>query len=188
MLQQKGDKMKKFLYTAIAALGVFCATNTYADFYAGAGYGLGFNGGSATLNNVKGDYKQSTFYSLNAGYVMPLPAFDIRGEIEYLRTRPAVKGQHARRLDALMGTLSAVIPVVPFLDPYVGFGLGYARFDHSNTQAWQYHMGIEYKFAETPFAVGAEYRYLKLTESCGNHNNYSRYHTNALLLKLKYTF
>lgn len=180
--------MKKFLYTTLMAFVLLGAVPASADFYAGAGYGLGFNGGSAKLNNVKGDYKQSTVYSISGGYVMPLPAFDIRGDIEYLRTRPGEKGQHSRRMDALMGTLSAVIPVVPFLDPYAGFGLGYARFDHANTLAWQYHVGIEYKFATSPFAIGAEYRYLKLADDCGKGANVSKYHSNIGMLKVKYFF
>ena len=180
--------MKKFLFVCCGALSVLMVTSARADFYAGAGYGLGFNSGSAYLDGQRGSYKDSPFYSFQGGYILPLPLFDVRGEVEYLRSRPDVKGQGARRLDALMGNVSAVIPLVPFVDPYVGLGLGYARYDHNNTTAWQYQMGVEYSFATAPFVVGAEYRYLKLTETCGKHDDTSKYHSNVLMLKVKYLF
>ena len=49
-------------------------------------------------------------------------------------------------------------------------------------------MGIEYKFVTVPLAIGAEYRYLKLTEDCGKNADFSKYHTNTAMLKVKYIF
>lgn len=184
----KGDTMKKYLYACAIALSTLAITPAAADFYVGAGYGFGFNGGSAHLNGERGSYKNSSVYSLNGGYVLPLPLLDVRGEVEYLRSRPEVKGQKARQLDAVMGSISGVIPFVPLVDPYVGLGLGYGRYDHKSTSAWQYQMGVEYKFVTAPLAVGAEYRYLKLTETCGKHEDTSKYHSNMMMLKLKYLF
>ncbi|MBP5343461.1 MAG: outer membrane beta-barrel protein [Alphaproteobacteria bacterium] len=179
--------MKKYLYACAISLSML-ATAVSADFYAGLGYGVGLNGGSAYSNGHIGSFENSSVYSLSGGYVLPLPWFDVRGEVEYLHTRPDIKGQGARQLDAVMGSVSAVIPFIPVVDPYVGLGLGYGKFDHKFTSAWQYQMGMEYQFVTAPFAVGAEYRYLKLTETCGKHEDTSKFHSNILMLKLKYLF
>ena len=184
----KGDTMKKFLYACLGGAALMMASVGHADFYAGAGYGFAFHGGSAYSDGKRSSYENSAMYSLQGGYILPLPLFDVRGEVEYLRARPEPKNQGSRRLDALMGNVSAVIPLVPIVDPYVGLGWGYARYDHNNTTAWQYQMGVEYSFVAAPVTVGAEYRYLKLTETCGKHDDISKYHSNVLMLKLKFMF
>jgi len=180
--------MKKYLYACAVTLSMLGSTALSADFYAGAGYGFGFHGGSAYLDGKRGDYDNSAVYSLSGGYILPLPLLDVRGEVEYLRSHTKVKGQKSRQLDALMGSVSGVIPFVPLVDPYIGLGLGYGRYDHKSTAAWQYQMGVEYQFVTVPVAVGAEYRYLKLTETCGKHEDRSKFHSNILMLKLKYLF
>ena len=180
--------MKKVLCMMAGALVAFSASSACADFYAGGGYGLSFNGGSAMLNGKSGHYKNSSAYSLLGGYELSLPAFDVRTDIEYMRTRPGVKGQPSRRLDAMMASASVVIPFVPIFDPYVGLGWGYVRYDHTNTTAWQYQMGLDYKFTTIPVALGTEYRYLKLTDTCGKGANTSKYHGNTVMLKVRYLF
>ena len=180
--------MKKVLYMMVGALMAFSAYSAKADFYAGAGYGLSFNGGSAMLDGKRDGYKNSSAYGIFGGYEWALPAFDVRGDLEYLRTRPGVKGQPSRRLDAMMASASVVIPFVPMFDPYVGLGWGYVRYDHTNTTAWQYQMGVDYKFTTIPVAIGAEYRYLKPTETCGKAANTSKYHGSIVMLKARYLF
>jgi len=180
--------MKKILSMCLGTFMILGASAAQADFYAGVGYGVGFNGGSAYLDGKRGSYQESSVYGLEGGYILPLPLFDVRGEVEYVRSRPDVKQQHARRLDLMMGNISAVIPFVPLVDPYVGLGVGYGRYDHKNTSAWQSQIGVEYNFLTAPFVIGGEYRYLKLTDSCGKHDNKSKYHSNMLMLKVKYLF
>ncbi len=180
--------MKKLFLTACAALTAFIPS-AKADFYVGAGYGLAMNDGSVWEEGARTKYKDSGMYSLSGGYELPLPLFDIRGEVEYIRTRPETKDFGTKQLDALMFNATGVIPLIPFIDPYVGLGLGYGRYDHNNTTAFQYLMGVEYEFATNPFTVGAEYRFLKLTEDGGKSGDKtSKYRSHGLMLKLKYTF
>lgn len=178
--------MKKLLYTMLLASCL--PLSAHADFYVGAGYGLSINEGSVVKNGIKTKYKDSAAYSLNGGIVMPLPLFDLRTEAEYLRTRPETKSFGTKQLDALILNATGVIPLVPFIDPYVGLGVGIGRYDHTNTTLWQALMGVEYAFETNPFVIGAEYRFLKLTEDCGKRNDSGKYHTHGLMLKLKYTF
>lgn len=178
--------MKKLLLLA-ALCSTFCVS-AQADFYVGAGYGLAINKGSVIENAHRSTYKDSSVYSLSGGVTLPLPLFDLRGEVEYFRTRPETKSLGTKQLDALMLNATGVIPLIPFIDPYVGFGVGYGRYDHNNTSAWQALMGVEYAFETNPFVVGAEYRYLELTETNGKHDNSSKYRTHGLMLKVKYTF
>ena len=179
--------MKKLLYSSLISLCMF-ATSANADFYVGAGYGGALNSGSVREHEVSSSYKNSPVYSLSGGIVMPIPLFDLRAEVEYLNIRPETKKLGKKQLDALMVNATGVIPFIPLIDPYVGFGVGYGRYDHTNTSAWQYLMGVEYNFETLPFVVGAEYRYFKLTDDCGKHSNTSKYHNNAVMLKLKFVF
>ena len=175
---------KSLLLTAI----LLVAPTTHAEFYVGAGYGLSINEGSVLEHGAKSTYKDSSAYSLSGGIVMPIPLFDLRTEVEYFRTRPETKSLGTKKLDAVMVNATGVIPLIPFIDPYVGMGIGYGRYDHNNTSAWQALAGVEYNFATNPFVVGAEYRFFKLTEDGGKGHNKSKYHTHGLMLKLKYTF
>ena len=177
--------MKKLSLFAMAFLMTVSAK---ADFYIGAGYGLAVNEGSVFENGIRSKYEDAPAYSLSAGVVMPIPLFDLRTELEYLRIRPDTKDLGTKQLDTLMVNATGVIPFIPFIDPYVGFGIGYGRYDHTNTSAWQYLMGVEYAFETNPFVIGAEYRYFKLTDDCGKRENVSKYHNSTLMLKVKYMF
>lgn len=180
--------MKKYVLIALL-LGVLgFSRSASADFYAGVGLGGSFNDGSVQTNTVKSDFKNSPMYSVFGGYELPLPLLDIRGEIEYLHSRPEVKEGRDRKLDALMVNAIGVIPFVPVIDPYVGIGLGRARFDHTNSFAVQGILGAEYEIPVLPITVGGEYRYFKINESTGKFHSPSKYHTNVLMLKLKYLF
>lgn len=179
--------MKKLFLLAVCSILLF-SVQSKADFYAGGAIGWAINDGSITKNDTHSKYRDSTMYTLSGGIVFPLPLLDIRTEAEYIHNRPKTSSVGKKQLDALMANVTGVIPLIPFIDPYVGLGLGYAHYDHNNTTAFQALAGVEYAIPTTPITLGAEYRYFKLTESCGNGNNYSRYHTNALLLKIKYTF
>ena len=179
--------MKKLLLIA-ATVALFTSIQSQADFYAGGAVGWAINDGSITENSTRSKYRDSTMYTLSGGIVFPLPLLDIRAEAEYIHNRPKTSSVGKEQLDALMVNVTGVIPLVPIVDPYVGLGLGYAHYDHNYTTAFQALAGVEFAIPETPITLGAEYRYMKLTESCGNKNNYSKYHNNALLLKVKYTF
>lgn len=180
--------MNKSFISALTILSLFVATKASADFYIGAGYGLSINEGSVIEEGLNTNYKDSAAYSLSGGIVLPLPLLDLRGEVEYFRTRPDTKSVGTKQVDAFMLNATGVIPLIPFIDPYVGLGWGYARHNHANTTAWQALAGVEYAFATNPFVIGAEYRFFKLTEDCGKRQNESKYHTHGLMLKLKYTF
>ncbi len=180
--------MKKYLSLVFLLGFLGFSVSASADFYAGAGIGGSFNDGSVKTNNVKSDFKNSPIYSVFGGYELPLPLLDIRGEVEYLHARPEVKAGRDRKLDALMVNAIGVIPLVPLIDPYVGVGIGRARFDHTNSFAVQGILGVEYELPALPVTVGGEYRYFKINEATGKVHSPSKYHTNILMLKLKYLF
>lgn len=159
-----------------------------ADFYAGGGLGAGFNGGSAFNGGVKSEYKNSAVYSIAGGYELPLPLFDVRGEAEFLRTRPELKDGRTKKLDGVFLNAYGTIPLIPLIDPYVGLGLGRVRYDHTNSFAVQGMLGAEYELPFAPMTVGGEYRYLKVNETTGKVNAPSKYHTNILMFKVRYLF
>jgi len=173
--------MKKIILS-IALLSAISTAR--AEFYVGAGYGLSVNQGSVREGNVTSEYKDSSIYALEGGIVMPLPLFDLRAEVEYFHTRPETKSVGKKHLDALIFNTTGVIPLIPF----VGMGWGYGRYEHNNTSLWQALAGVEYAFETNPFTIGAEYRFLKLTEHGGKGSNSSKFYTHGLMLKLKYTF
>ncbi len=180
--------MKKNLYSLIVLATLGISLNASADFYAGLGIGGSFNDGSAIKNNIKTEYKNSTFYSLYGGYELPLPLFDIRGELEYQRIRPELKDGRTKQLDGLFANAYGTIPLIPLIDPYVGLGLGRVRYDHSNSFAFQFMLGADYELPFAPVTIGGEYRYLKVNETTGKSNATSKYHTNILMLKARYLF
>lgn len=180
--------MRKKLYALTLATALALTMPTTAGFYAGAGIGGSFNGGSATTDGIRSSYKNTPAYSLSAGYELPLPLLDIRGEVEYLHAKPNVKYGESRKLDGLMLNAYGVIPFIPLIDPYVGLGIGKVRFDHTNSFAVQGMLGVEYELPIAPITVGAEYRYFKINETTGKINSPSKYHTNILMMKLKYLF
>ena len=180
--------MKKHLKFLTLFTCLLCSATVHAEFYAGLGIGSSFNDGSAYKKTIKSEFKNSPIYSLSGGYTLPLPLLDIRGEAEYLRIRPEVKDGRTKQLDGLFLNAYGVIPFVPVIDPYVGFGLGRVRFDHANSYATQWMLGAEYELPFWPMTIGGEYRYLKVNEITGKANAHSKYHTNILMLKARYLF
>ena len=180
--------MKKHLCTLVLAGTLMMAGAAQADFYAGLGIGGSFNGGSVYKNNVKSHYKDSPVFSFSGGYQLPLPLLDIRGEVEYLRTRPHTKDSRTKQLDGLFLNAYGSIPFVPLIDPYVGLGIGRVRFDHKNSFAVQGMIGAEYSLPIAPVVLGTEYRYMKINENTGKVRAQSKYHTNILMLKARYIF
>lgn len=180
--------MKKNLYSLILLATFGVSLNASADFYAGVGLGGSFNDGSAIKNNIKTEYKNSPAYSLFGGYELPLPLFDIRGELEYQRIRPELKDGRTKQLEGLFANVYGTIPLIPLIDPYVGMGIGRVRYDHTNSFASQYMLGAEYELPFAPVTIGGEYRYLKINETTGKVNATSKYHTNILMLKARYLF
>lgn len=180
--------MKKLIYSSFVASFIAFTTPSQADYYAGVGFGASFNDGAVETNNIKSSYKDSPIYTIYGGYELPLPILDIRGEAEILYMKPKVKDGRDRKLQSVMLNGVAVIPFVPLIDPYVGLGFGYARYDHTNAMAVQGMLGIEYELPIAPMTVGAEYRYYKINEGTGKTNSESKFHTNILMLKAKYLF
>ena len=161
---------------------------TFAGFYTGAGIGSSFNDGSVIKNNIKSSYKDSPAYSFYAGYQLPLFLTDARIEGEYLRIHPdKKKGGHAS-MDALMINGYIDVPVIPFIDPYVGIGVGLTRFEHENAPAYQAMLGIDYELPFAPITVGGEYRYFKITENGGARDEIAKMHSNIFMLKFRYEF
>ena len=178
--------MKKQLIALM--LGLALAGTARADFYAGAGFGMGFNGGKSYQMDIKSRYKDSPIYSFVGGYQLPLPAFDVRGEVEYLRLRPEVRDGRTKQLDGLFLNAYGFIPI-PLFDPYVGLGIGRVRFDHSNAFAVQGMLGAEYALPFLPdLSFGPEYRYMKTNGTTGKANAPSEFHTHVLMLKARYMF
>ena len=180
--------MKKHILFGLFTAGLLFSGLAQADFYAGAGIGGSFNGGSSSNGEHAFDFKNSTLWSLAGGYETPLPLLDIRGEAEYLRTRARVKDGRTKQLDGLFLNGYADLPLVPLVDPYVGLGVGFTRFDHTNSFAVQGMLGVEYELPFAPVAIAGEYRYLKINETTGKANRESKYHTNVLMFKARYLF
>ena len=180
--------MKKYALWGLLSAGLLMGGIARADFYAGAGLGFGFNGGSSSNGTHTSKYKDSSVWSIAGGYEAPLPLFDVRGELEYLHTRPELKDGRTKQLDGLFLNGYADIPLIPFIDPYVGLGVGRVRFDHSNSFAFQGMLGAEYELPFAPIAIAGEYRYLKINETTGKYHRDSQYHTNILMLKARYMF
>lgn len=178
--------MKK--YMGLLAGICLMAGTVQADFYVSGGLGAGFNDGSAFNGGIKSEYKNSAVYSISGGYELPLPLFDIRGEAEFLRSKPELKDGRTKKIDGLFLNAYGTIPLIPLIDPYVGLGLGRVRYDHTNSFAVQGMLGAEYELPFAPMTVGGEYRYLKVNETTGKVNAPSKYHTNILMLKVRYLF
>lgn len=180
--------MKKTTFLSIFLGLTFFSGVAHASFYGGIGAGVSLNDGSVITPTDSESYKNTPIYTLAAGHELPLPILDIRGEAEYVRIRPKVKNEADSKLDAAFLNGYADIPLVPIVDPYVGAGIGYARFDHTNSVALQGMAGVEYEVPFLPIAFGAEYRYLKVNETGGKWDSSSKFHTNILMMKARYAF
>lgn len=187
--------MKK-LFLTCAVVGLLFAGAVRAENYAGLGYGISWNGGHAWTDGRKSDYDTfSKMLSVFAGTVIPTEKFDLRLEGEYLHLNLKPDHGKTRRFRALMANATGVIPNTGWwAEPYVGLGLGYARWDHNNTIAAQGIAGLE-KYFELPewanntaMAAAVEYRHLWVNEKGGKRNNTSKMNSDTIMFKLKYLF
>ena len=180
---------QKYIACAVLAAGLTMAGVAGAEFYAGGALGASFNGGNSyNKAGVKSTFENSVFTSLAGGYELPLPLFDLRGELELVHNRPELKNHQTKKLDGLFMNAYGTIPLVPFIDPYVGMGIGRVRFDHSNAFAFQAMAGADYELTFAPMTVGAELRYLKANGKTGAKDAPSKYHANILMFKVRYLF
>ena len=187
--------MKKLFLTCLTA-GLLACGGATAEYYAGVGYGASWNGGHAWTNGIKSDYDTfSGMWSLFAGTVLPTNWVDFRAEAELLRLDLKPDIGKTRKFRALMGNVTAVIPNTGWwAEPYVGLGMGYARWDHNNALATQVIGGFEKTF-ELPdwannaaMAVDLEYRHLWVNKDGGKRLDVSKMNSDTLMLKLKYLF
>lgn len=187
--------MKK-LFLTCATIGLLFAGAVRAENYAGLGYGASWNGGHAWTNGRKSDYDTfSGIFSLFAGKVIPTDYFDLRVEGEYLHLNLKPEHGKSRRFRGLMANATGIIPDTGWwAEPYVGLGLGYARWDHNNTIAGQVIGGFE-KYFELPewanntaMAAAVEYKHLWVNENGGKRNNTSKMNSDTVMFKLKYLF
>ena len=178
----------KTLSLLVASL-VFAGT-AGAEYYAGAGYGISWNGGHAWTNGVKYDYETfSNLWSLFGGAVIPTEYLDLRAEGEFVHLKAEPDVGKSRKLDAVMANLIGVIPNVDWpVQPYVGLGLGYGRFDHKNMVVQQLIAGVEYTLDEYPVGFALEYKHIRPNETGGHGNNRSKINSDAIMLKAKYSF
>lgn len=183
--------MKK-AFLGLTLLTLSATLPAQADYYGQIGYGTSINGGSSTIDDVRSSYKTSPVYSIAGGYETPFVSTfldtSLRAEAEYLRIRPKTKKDiKDSSFDGLMMNGYVMIPV-PVIDPYVGAGIGMARFDHNNTLATQAITGIEYALPMVPITMAGEYRYLKTNEEGGKGADTSKFHSNIFMLKMRYNF
>ena len=161
-----------------------------AEYYAGAGYGFSWNGGHAWTNGKKYEYETfSPMKSLFAGAVIPTEYLDLRAEGEFIHfTADPDKGK-SRQMDTVMANLIAVITNVDWpVQPYVGLGLGYGRWDHTYTFTKQFIAGVEYDLEQYPVGFALEYKHLSPNETGGKGDHISKINTDTLMLKVKYLF
>ncbi len=180
-------KIKRIVFAILLSI----CLSARADNYAGLGFGYSWNGGHAYTNSTKYDFKSfSKMWSFFVGKVIPNQWFDLRLDAEYLNLDAHVEHGRTRQFKSVMANATGIIPDTGWLaEPYVGMGLGYARFDHNNTIALQAIGGLEYVFEQWPIATDVEYRHLWLNEHGGkNRENSSRFNSDTLMLKLKYFF
>ena len=161
-----------------------------AEYYAGAGYGISWNGGYAKTNDKKYDYKTfSGLWSLFGGTVIPTEYLDLRAEGELFQLKAKPDTGKTRELKAVMANLIAVIPNVDLpVQPYVGLGLGYGRWDHKNTVVKQFIAGAEYDLDEYPVGFALEYKHFSPNEAGSSGGNRSKINSDTLMLKAKYLF
>ena len=161
-----------------------------AQYYAGAGYGVSWNGGHAWTNGKKYDYETfSNIWSLFGGTVIPTEYLDFRAEGELMQLKAKPDKGKVRRLDAAMFNLTGVIPNVDWpVQPYVGLGLGYGRWDHKNTFIKQFIAGVEYDLDQYPVGFALEYKHLSPNETGGSGANRAKINSDTVMLKVKYLF
>lgn len=174
----------------LALITAFClsSVSAHAGLYTSFGLGASFNDGAMTKDEIRSSYDNSPAYSFAVGYKLPLLLTDVRAEGEYLRMRPDTSYHGASSVDAFMMNGYANVPLVPFIDPYVGLGLGMSRFQHETAPAYQAMLGADYELPFMPATVSAEYRYFRITEDGGSRGEDAKLHSNILMLKFRYEF
>ena len=191
MLQnvERGNTMKLKMLSLLAA-GLILTGTAGAEYYAGAGYGISWNGGHAWTNGVKYNYKPfSKILSLFGGTVIPTEYLDLRAEGELIRLKAHPDTGKTRKLDTLMANLIGVIPNVDLpVQPYVGVGLGYGRWDHKFTVTKQFIAGVEYDLDQYPVGFALEYKHLSPNKTGGKGNHISKINSDTIMLKAKYLF
>lgn len=179
--------MNKIL--TLTALGYLLISSTsFAGLYGQLGVGASFNDGSITRDALETSYKNSPIYSGAVGYELPVPFISPRVEAEYLHISADAKHGEKAKFDGAFLNGYATIPFIPVVDPYVGAGIGMSRFDHNNTSAFQGMAGLDFSIPTLPITLSAEYRYLKVNEVGGKWDSPSKFHSNILMLKARYSF
>lgn len=182
--------MMKLKTLSLLVAGLIFAGSVGAEYYAGAGYGVSWNGGHAETKGKKYDYDTfSGMTSLFGGTVIPTEYLDLRAEGEYVRLKAEPDTGKTRKLQAVMANLIGVIPNVDLpVQPYVGLGLGYGRWDHKNTVVKQFIAGVEYDLDQYPVGFALEYKHLSPNETGGSGAYRSKINSDTIMLKVKYLF
>ena len=180
----------KLQFLTLLTAGLLMSSYAIADNYAGIGLGASWNGGHAYTNGIKYDLETfSPLWSLFAGTVIPTEWTDVRVEGELLRMDVKPDFGRTRQLRAVMANATAVIPNTGWVvEPYAGFGFGYARWDHNNSIAGQILGGVEYNFEQWPVGTALEYRHLWINEKGGKTFSKSKLNSDTLMFKVKYFF
>ena len=179
--------MKKL---SLLVIGLLVSSFVGAEYYAGAGYGLSWNGGHAWTGGQKTDYETfSGMLSVFGGTVIPTEWLDLRAEGELLHLKADADKGPSRELKTVMANLIGMIPNIdsPF-QPYIGLGLGYGRWDHKNTAVKQFIAGVEYNLDQYPVGFALEYKHLSPNETGGSGANRSKINSDTVMLKAKYMF
>ena len=180
----------KIKFLSLLTASLLISGTVSAEYYAGAGYGFSWNGGHAWTDGRKSDYETfSGIFSAFMGTVIPTEWLDLKAEAEFLRLSAEPDFGRTRKFQVLMGNLVGVIPNVDLpVKPYVGLGLGYARWDHNNTVAYQVLGGVEYELDQYPVGFALEYKHLWPNENGGKTTTKSRINSDTIMLKVKYLF
>ena len=175
---------------SLLVAGLIFAGTAGAENYMGAGYGFSWNGGHAWTDGKKYDYETfSNIWSLFAGSVIPTEWLDLRAEGEFIHLKANPDFGKSRKLDTLMANLVGVIPNVDLpVQPYVGLGLGYGRWDHKNTVVKQFIAGVEYDLEQQPIGFVLEYKHLSPNEIGGSSDHIAKINSDTIMLKAKYLF
>ena len=175
---------------SLLVAGLILVGTAGAEYYAGAGYGISWNGGHAWTNGKKYDYETfSGMWSFFGGTVIPTEYLDFHAEAEIIRLKAEPDKGKTRRLDTAMANLIGVIPNVDLpVQPYVGLGLGYGRWDHKFTVVKQFIAGAEYNLDQYPVGFALEYKHLSPNETGGKRGSRSKINSDTLMLKVKYLF
>ena len=175
---------------SLLVAGLILAGTAGAEYYAGAGYGMSWNGGHAWTSGKKYDYETfSRMLSLFGGTVIPTEWLDLRAEGEFIHLNAKPDVGKSRQLDTMMANLIGIIPNVDLpVQPYVGLGLGYGRWDHRYTVTKQFIAGMEYDLDQYPVGFALEYKHLSPNETGGRGDHIAKINSDTIMLKAKYLF